>query len=96
MRIELAPEIAAMIEEDLRRGRCSSPYSSPYSSVEESIAQAVALLHGQEKWLAAERGGIFEKIEHAVLQAERGELIPEEAAFAELARRHEVRRRGRA
>jgi Arc/MetJ-type ribon-helix-helix transcriptional regulator len=49
MTLQLDPKLEAMIEEDLRRG--------PYASVDEYIAQAVALLHGQEEWLAVQCGG---------------------------------------
>jgi putative addiction module CopG family antidote len=67
MKIELKPELEAMIKQDLQRG--------PYKSVDEFVEQAVAQLHEQETWLAAQGSEIRAKIEEGFGAARSGELI---------------------
>jgi len=44
MKIELKPELEALIKQDVERGA--------YKSADEFVEQAVSLLHEQEAWLA--------------------------------------------
>ena len=85
MTIHLKPELEALIQEDVERG--------PYQSADEFVAHAVELLHEQEQWLADNRAGIAEKIEHGFAQSERRELVDGEEAFQQLHQRHEQRRK---
>jgi len=66
MKIELRPELEAMIKKDVERGQ--------YKSVDEFVEQAVAQLHEQEAWLAAQGSEIKARIE-GFAAAQRGELI---------------------
>ena len=66
MKIELKPEIEALIKQDVERG--------PYKSVDEFVEQAVSLLHEQEAWLAKQGSEIRAKIEEGYAAAQRGEL----------------------
>jgi antitoxin ParD1/3/4 len=67
MKIELKPELEALIKQDVERG--------PYKSVDEYVEQAVSLLHEQEAWLAEQGSEIRAKIEEGYAAAQRGELI---------------------
>ena len=67
MKIELRPELEAMIKQDVERGL--------YKSVDEFVAEAVSLLHEQETWLAEQGSEIRAKIEKGFAAAQRGELI---------------------
>jgi putative addiction module CopG family antidote len=67
MKIQLRPELEAMIQEDIERGR--------YKSVDEFVEEAVSQLHEQEKWLAENSSEIRAKIEAGLAAARRGELI---------------------
>lgn len=67
MKIELKPEIEALIKQDVERGL--------YKSVDEFVEQAVSLLHEQEAWLAEQGSEIRAKIEEGYAAAQRGELI---------------------
>ena len=67
MKIELKPELEALIKQDVERG--------PYKSVDEFVEQAVSLLHEQEAWLAEQSSEIRAKIEEGYAAAKRGELI---------------------
>jgi antitoxin ParD1/3/4 len=67
MKIELRPELEALIKQDVERG--------PYKSVDEFVEQAVSLLHEQEAWLAEQGSEIRAKIEEGYAAAQRGELI---------------------
>ena len=67
MKIELKPELEALIRQDVERGG--------YKSVDEFVEQAVSLLHGQEAWLAEQGSEIRAKIEEGYAAAQRGELI---------------------
>ena len=67
MKIELKPELEALIKQDVERG--------PYKSVDEFVEQAVALLHEQEAWLAEQGSEIRVKIEEGYAAAQRGELV---------------------
>jgi antitoxin ParD1/3/4 len=67
MKIELKPELEALIKQDVERG--------PYKSVDEFVEQAVSLLHEQEAWLAEQGSEIRAKIEEGYAAAQRGELI---------------------
>lgn len=67
MKIELKPELEALIKQDVKRG--------PYKSVDEFVEQAVSLLHEQEAWLAEQGSEIRAKIEEGYAAAQRGELV---------------------
>jgi len=67
MKIELKPELEALIKQDIERGA--------YKSVDEFVEQAVSLLHEQEAWLAEQGSDIRAKIEEGYVAAQRGELI---------------------
>ena len=67
MKIELKPELEALIKQDIERGA--------YKSVDEFVEQAVSLLHEQETWLAEQGSEIRAKIEEGYAAAQRGELI---------------------
>ncbi|HTB93795.1 MAG TPA: hypothetical protein VK728_13260 [Candidatus Sulfotelmatobacter sp.] len=67
MKIELKPELEALIKQDVERGA--------YKSVDEFVEQAVSLLHEQEAWLAEQGSEIRAKIEEGCAAAQRGELI---------------------
>jgi antitoxin ParD1/3/4 len=67
MKIELKPEIEALIKQDVERGA--------YKSVDEFVEQAVSLLHEQEAWLAEQGSEIRAKIEEGYAAAQRGELV---------------------
>ena len=67
MKIELRPELEALIKQDVERG--------PYKSVDEFVEQAVSLLHEQEAWLAEQGSEIRAKIEEGYAATQRGELI---------------------
>jgi putative addiction module CopG family antidote len=67
MKIELKPELEALIKQDVERG--------PYKSVDEFVEQAVSLLHEQEAWLAEQGSEIRAKIEEGYAAAKRGELV---------------------
>ena len=67
MKIELKPELEALIKQDVERG--------PYKSVDEFVEQAVSLLHEQEAWLAEQGSEIRAKIEEGYAAAQRGELV---------------------
>ena len=67
MKIELKPELEALIKQDVERGA--------YTSVDEFVEQAVSLLHEQEMWLSEQGSEIRAKIEEGYAAAERGDLI---------------------
>jgi len=81
MKIELKPELEALIKQDVERGA--------YKSVDEFVEQAVSLLHEQEAWLAEQSGEIRAKIEEGYAAAQRGEL----ADSAEVRSRLEEKKR---
>ena len=67
MKIELRPELEAMIKRDVERG--------PYKSVAQFVEAAVSQLHEQEAWLAERGSEIRAKIEEGFAAAQRGELL---------------------
>ncbi len=67
MKIELRPELEAMIQQDVERGA--------YKSVDEYVGRAITLLHEQEAWLAEQSSEIRAKIEQGYAAAQRGELV---------------------
>ena len=67
MKIELKPELEALIKQDVERG--------PYKSVDEFVEQAVSLLHEQEAWLAEQGSQVRAKIQEGYAAAQRGELM---------------------
>ncbi len=71
MKIELKPELEALIKQDVERGA--------YKSVDEFVEQAVSLLHEQEAWLAEQGSEIRAKIEEGYAAAQRGELVDSSA-----------------
>jgi Arc/MetJ-type ribon-helix-helix transcriptional regulator len=73
MAIEVSPEIQAMIDKDVARGR--------YRSATEFVELAVQMLHAQ---LATNREDIARKIEVGWAQAERGELLDEDEVRRDL------------
>ena len=76
MKIELRPELEALIKQDVQRG--------PYKNVDEFVEHAVSLLHEQETWLAEQGSEIRAKIEQGYASAQRGELIDSGEVRAEL------------
>lgn len=77
MEIRLRPELEELIKQDVQRG--------PYESVNEFVEHAVAMLHEQEAWLAANRAEIQTKVAEGCASAERGELMGPDEARARLA-----------
>jgi len=82
MEIHLPSEIAAEIQSDVERG--------PYRSVDEFVLHAVALLHDQETWLAANRETISEKIEAGWASAQLGHIADENEVRSRLEERKRV------
>jgi len=76
MEIRLRPELEAVIRQDVQRG--------PYQTVDEYIEHAVAMLHEQEAWLAANRAEVESKITDGYAAAQRGELLESEEVRARL------------
>lgn len=76
MKIELRPELEALIKQDVERG--------PYKSVDEFVEQAVSQLHEQETWLAERGSEIRNKIEEGYAAAQRGESIDSREVRARL------------
>ena len=76
MKIELRPELEALIQQDVQRG--------PYKNVDEFVEHAVSLLHEQEAWLAEQGSEIRAKIERAFASAQHRELIDSGKVCAEL------------
>jgi putative addiction module CopG family antidote len=76
MEIRLRPELEELIKQDVQRG--------PYETVDEFVEHAVAMLHEQEAWLAANRTGIEAKIHEGYAAAQRGELIEADEVRARL------------
>jgi Arc/MetJ-type ribon-helix-helix transcriptional regulator len=77
MEIRLRPEIAELIKQDVQRG--------PYETVDEFVEHAVAMLHEQEAWLAANRADIRAKIGEGYASAQRGELLDPDEVRLKLA-----------
>jgi putative addiction module CopG family antidote len=67
MKIELRPELEALIAQNVQRGS--------YKSVDEFVEKAVTMLHEQEAWLAEQSGEIRAKIEEGHAAAQRSELV---------------------
>jgi putative addiction module CopG family antidote len=76
MTIHLKPELEALIQKDVDRGR--------YQSVDEFVERAVQMLHEEEALLADDNQAIHEKIERAFGQFERGEGLGAEESRARL------------
>jgi putative addiction module CopG family antidote len=76
MKIELKPELEALIQQDVRRGA--------YKNVDEFVEHAVSLLHEQESWLAEQGSDIRAKIERGYASAQSGELIDSGEVHAKL------------
>jgi Arc/MetJ-type ribon-helix-helix transcriptional regulator len=82
MEIHLPPDLAAEIQHDVDRG--------PYRTVDEFVLHAVALLHDQEKWLAANREVISERIEAGWASAQLGHLAGEDEARRRMDKRKRI------
>ena len=82
MKIELKPELEALIKRDVERGA--------YKSVDEFVEQAVSLLHEQETWLAEQGSEIRAKIEEGYAAAQRGVLIDSHDVRSRLEERKRV------
>ena len=82
MKIELRPELEALIKQDVERGA--------YKSVDDFVEQAVSQLHEQEAWLAEQGRGIRAKIEEGYAAAQRGELIDSSNVRARLEEKKRV------
>ncbi len=82
MTIQLKPEIEKLIQQDVATGA--------YASVEEFVEEAVLMLHEQELQLLEQKAEVAAKIEEGWAQAERGELIDAEDAWAELEKRKQA------
>ncbi|HET7108940.1 MAG TPA: hypothetical protein VFI38_19155 [Candidatus Acidoferrum sp.] len=76
MKIELRPELEALIKRDVERGA--------YTSVDEFVERAVSLLHEQEAWLAEQGSEIRAKIEEGYAAAQRGDLFDSDEARSRL------------
>ena len=85
MNVRLRPEVEALIKQDVQRG--------PYRSVDEFVEHAVAMLHEQEAWLAANRAEIKAKIDEGYAAAQRGELIDPTEGRSQLNERKRTRLR---
>jgi len=86
MEIRLRPELADLVKEDVERGA--------YASVDEYVEHAVAMLHEQEAWLAANRSEIAAKIEEGYAAAQRGELLNPEQVRSRMAKIKQARSSG--
>jgi putative addiction module CopG family antidote len=78
MEIRLSPELQAVVERDMATGR--------FSSVEEYIAEAVELLHEREQWREESTEELNAKLDEAIAEAERGELMSMEEVREEMKR----------
>jgi putative addiction module CopG family antidote len=67
MEIRLSPELAAVVERDVAAGR--------FASAEEYIAAAVELLHEREAGRDEPVEELNAKLDEAIAEAERGELL---------------------
>ena len=78
MAIQLKPETEALIEQDVL-------HSGRFQSATDFVEEAVALLHGQEKWLAENRAAIESMIAEGYEAARQGRLRSEEEVRARVA-----------
>ena len=76
MKIELSPEVEAIVERDLASGR--------YSSVAEYIAEAVDALHERQQLRSESQAEVGAGLEAAWQEAERGELMDEDEVRREM------------
>jgi Arc/MetJ-type ribon-helix-helix transcriptional regulator len=76
MTLELKPEIEALIQERLQSGA--------FATAEELIQHALELLSAEENWLTDNRDEIAGQIQEGWEEAQRGELIGEEAVRDEM------------
>ena len=85
MTVHLRPELEAIVQGDVER--------APSQSADEFVERAIQMLHEQEDWLARNRAGIADQIEHGFAQAERGELVDGNEALSLLRQRLLARRK---
>ena len=78
MEIRLSPKLQAVVERDMATGR--------FNSVEEYIAEAVELLHEREQWREESTEELNAKLDEAIAEAERGELMSMEEVREEMKR----------
>jgi Arc/MetJ-type ribon-helix-helix transcriptional regulator len=76
MTVHIRPELEAIIAEDLKSGICES--------AEEYVERAIQLLHEERLGPIENRDEIAAQIEEGWAEAERGELIDGDVAYAEL------------
>lgn len=74
MTIQLRPELEEIIRRDVERGLYASP--------KEYLERAVAMLHGQEEWIAANREKIRQQIEEGWQASENGPMYDAEEVEA--------------
>jgi len=85
--VSLTPELEAFLQSRVKSGR--------YQTASEVVREALRLLERQEKERADSLRQLKAKLEEAAAEAERGELIDGEEAFADLRRQIDARRRPR-
>jgi len=78
MTIQLKPEQEHLVAEALRSGAYHTP--------DDVIGRALAVLHEQDEWLAANRQAIDANIRTGMEELDRGEGIPEDELDAYLKR----------
>ncbi|HUO10683.1 MAG TPA: hypothetical protein VM008_20450 [Phycisphaerae bacterium] len=84
MQLSLSPEVQKQIDDLVRSGQ--------YQTVEQVITAAMVSLHQQEAFADFEPGELDAQLEEAERAIQRGEVMQGDAAFAELRRRHDLRR----
>ncbi len=84
MQLSLPPEVQKQIDDLVSSGQ--------YQTAEQVITAAMVSLHQQEAFAEFEAGELDAKLEEAERAIERGEFVEGDAAFAELRRRHDLRR----
>lgn len=85
MQLSLPPEVQKQIDDLVSSGQ--------YQTAEQVITAAMVSLHQQEEAFADfEPGELDAKLEEAERAIKRGEVMEGDAAFAELRRRHDLRR----
>jgi antitoxin ParD1/3/4 len=79
MTINLRPEHEKVVEQAIQSGA--------YQNADEVIGRALEILRFEEECLREDRAEISEKIERAIAQAERGEVLSAEESHADMQRR---------
>ena len=79
MTVTISPEQERLIREAMQTGA--------YKSADEVVAHALELLRSGEQWLESEKTAIASKIETALKQFERGDVLSPEQSRADMANR---------